>query len=241
MPGTVASSFYAPGQPGNQNWLSQGEHTDRYIDPNGYVNNWDATHQRYLNTGAVDPGWANENQRGIDNRRYDEVTAENAKRTAAHDAALDALRAQIAQASGGGYAGGGAGATPEDHTPYDSSPDARAANAGYGAAKDKVGLQTQGALKGLQNELGRRGLSGSGLQSAGIGQVYAGGAADLSGVVRQQVQDQSHQEHEYYDTQRAGNRQTQQFNADLGERQADRAQQAKQSSIQALLSLVSKY
>jgi len=240
MPGMTSSSYRDPGQPGNPNWLSQGEHSDQWVDPNGYLNLWDPTHQRYLNTGRMDAGWSNENQRGIDNKRYDEVTAENAKRSAAHDAALDALRAQIAQATTGQYAGG-PGGVPLDTTSYDSAPDARAETAGYSAAKDKVGLQTRGALKSLQDEASRRGITGSGLQAAGQGQIIAGGASDLSSVVRGQVQDQASHEREYYDTQRADNRNTQRFNADLGERQADRAQQAKQASIQALLDAVSKY
>lgn len=243
MAGAMSSSAYGPGQPGNQNWLSQGPHGDTYIDPNGYINSWDATHQTYLNSGRQDQGFLNNRQQQADNARQAQIDAENSRRSAAHDAAFDALRNQITQAYSGPAAmiGAGPGATPEDHSSYDSSPDAQAANATYGAAKDKVGQQTTGALKGLQNQLAARGLSGSGLESAGYGKIYAGGASDLSASVRQQATEDAGHEREFYDTQRAGNRQTQQFNADLGERQQEAAAQQRSSALQSLLSVVSRY
>jgi hypothetical protein len=226
MAGAVSSSYYAPGQPGNQNWLSQGPHGDEWVNPNGYINTWDPTHQTYLNTGRQDAGYLQNQHYQQEASRQAGIDAENSRRTAAHDAALDALRAQISAAySGPGAYIGAGGGMPEDHSSYDNSADRNSMDASYAGAKDKVGVQNQSNLRALRDQLSRRGLTGSGLEGRGTADVLRGGGADLTSVLRQQVQDQTNNQREFYTDQRQGNRQIGMANMNLAEqaREADMA------------------
>lgn len=82
----------------------------------------------------------------------------------------------IAPPGGGGTPGGGA-------TPGGTS----ASDAIFNRAKDKVGQASQGALTGLRESMGARGMLGSGLESRGTEQIAEKGLGELGDTVRQQA------------------------------------------------------
>lgn len=242
MPGAVSSSYYGPGQPGNQNWLAHGPNSDEKVDANGYINLWDHVHQSYMNTGRQDQGYLQNQHYQQEASRQAGIDAENSRRTAAHDAALDALRAQIGAAySGpGAYIGAGGGVS-EDHSSYDNSADKNSMDASYAGAKDRVGVQNQSNLRTLRDTLSRRGLTGSGLEGRGTADVLQGGASDLTSVLRQQVGDQTNNQREFYGDQRAGNRQIAAGNADRGERAREADMADRRERLSTLFSMASRY
>ncbi len=104
---------------------------------------------------------------------------------------LDAVN-RPAPSFSGGSAGGGATIAPPSVQPLKSADvavptlapvDTSAATAAeYGRAKDKVGLETSGALAGLRSTLGGRGMLGSGAESRGTQKVINEGQQGLSEV-----------------------------------------------------------
>lgn len=69
-----------------------------------------------------------------------------------------------------------------------SNVDRTAANAAeFGAAKDKVGQETSGALTGLRSALAGRGLLGSGAESRGTTGIIQKGQQELGDTTRQQA------------------------------------------------------
>lgn len=68
-----------------------------------------------------------------------------------------------------------------------SMPDTSAADsASYNRTKDQVGASSAGALRGLRESLGARGMLGSGLESRGTEQIAEAGLGQLGDVSRQQ-------------------------------------------------------
>lgn len=71
-------------------------------------------------------------------------------------------------------------------------PDTSAADsASYNRTKDQVGQSSAGALRGLRESLGARGMLGSGLESRGTEQIAEAGLGQLGDVSRQQQIDNS--------------------------------------------------
>lgn len=63
-----------------------------------------------------------------------------------------------------------------------------AANAAaFARAKDRIGLTGQGAMASLQREMSRRGLSGSGIEGAEMGDLVGGLRGQLGDVIRDQT------------------------------------------------------
>lgn len=61
----------------------------------------------------------------------------------------------------------------------------------YGRAKERTGLATQSALKGLRETLASRGLLGSGIEARETASVFRGGLSDLAETDRQQAEQDS--------------------------------------------------
>lgn len=74
-----------------------------------------------------------------------------------------------------------------------AAPDPRigeeASRAAYTQARESAGLNTQAALKSLQNLFQGRGISGSGLEAASFGEPIAEGARDITDVTTRQAID----------------------------------------------------
>lgn len=82
----------------------------------------------------------------------------------------------------------GGGGSPISAIPQISKPDQSAAEAAtFGAAKDKVGQTTAGALTGLRSALGGRGMLGSSAEYRGTASTINKGQGELGDVARQQA------------------------------------------------------
>lgn len=69
-----------------------------------------------------------------------------------------------------------------------SRQDFTAANAAmFARAKDRIGMTGQGAMKSLQREMSRRGLGGSGIEGAEMGDIIGGARGQLGDVIRDQT------------------------------------------------------
>lgn len=90
-------------------------------------------------------------------------------------------------AVGGGVSAGGAGAVG----PLAMQDTSAADNAQLARTKDTVGKQSAGALRGLRESLGARGMLGSGLESRGVEQITEAGQGQQGEVARQQQIDNS--------------------------------------------------
>jgi hypothetical protein len=88
--------------------------------------------------------------------------------------------------------GGPKGYTPEqtpivrsgsESMPYEMD----AERSAYGAAKERVGQSTQAAMRGLREQMARRGLTGSGIEGEGLTNLFRGGLGELANADRQMV------------------------------------------------------
>jgi hypothetical protein len=78
-----------------------------------------------------------------------------------------------------GTLGAGAGSAPSfDQGAYDLA---------FGRAKDQQARTISGAMAGLKNAMGARGLGGSGLEAADMAGIVGGGAANLGEFTREQA------------------------------------------------------
>jgi hypothetical protein len=71
--------------------------------------------------------------------------------------------------------------------PPDKADRTAAEAAAYGRAKDLIGANAGGALKALQRSMSSRGIRGSGLEAAGLGNVIGGAQGQLGQVARDQA------------------------------------------------------
>lgn len=62
-----------------------------------------------------------------------------------------------------------------------------AESATFARAKDRIGMTGQGAMKSLASQMSRRGLAGSGIEGAQIGELLGGVRGQLGDVVRDQT------------------------------------------------------
>ncbi len=113
--------------------------------------------------------------------------------------------------------------------------------AAFGRAKDTVGQSTQGALKALRRQMSARGISGSGLESAGISDVVTRGEGELGDVARDQAIEGVRRDYAEADRNYAGD--LSQRGEDVGFTSGQRGQdiqqsQGRASAIPALLSLI---
>lgn len=77
---------------------------------------------------------------------------------------------------------------PPEHVAAPSMGSAAASEAAqYGQAKDMVGANTRAALNQSADEFSARGLSGSGLEGASVGQILAKGQGQLGEAARSQA------------------------------------------------------
>ena len=140
---------------------------------------------------------------------------------------LNLLGSSSASGVGGG---GGVGSLPPI-----AMPDTSAANtAAFGRAKDQAGQTTRASLTALRDEMAARGLRGSGIEGAEVGNTIARGAAGVNEFTREQaiqdarnLTDRASQEYQGRIVQRG---------QDLSAAQANAARQ--QQSIQGLLELI---
>lgn len=118
-------------------------------------------------------------------RTYDPGTRTNSTRTV--DPGMDRFKQIMALMPAGTdwskYAGdftgaGGAGAAPAPiAAPIAAS---TAGDLGFARAKERVGLTARGALGSLRNEMQRRGITGSSVETGRTGQILAGAGRTLS-------------------------------------------------------------
>jgi hypothetical protein len=57
----------------------------------------------------------------------------------------------------------------------------------YGAAKERVGQSTQAAMRGLREQMAKRGLTGSGIEGEALTGLFRGGLGELANADRQMV------------------------------------------------------
>lgn len=115
--------------------------------------------------------------------------------------------------------------------PNVNTPDSSAAEAAaFARAKDKIGLQTRGAIRGLQGELAGRGVLGSGVESSAIANVLNAGQGELGDVTREGAIQAAEREREQANlgyqgqlTQRSQNLSAMQHAQDLAAQQAGEA------------------
>lgn len=97
---------------------------------------------------------------------------------------LNLLGSSSGSGAGAGGAGGGAGAS----APHVSLPDTgQARAAAFGRAKDLAGQNAQAAIRSLREQMAGRGLLGSGLETAGTGEIIGRTAQGLTDVGRDQA------------------------------------------------------
>jgi hypothetical protein len=90
--------------------------------------------------------------------------------------------------AGGGFTGGGGVGGPGGGSGMVTPVDTRAAeSAAFGRAKDTVGQTSQGALSGLRSALGGRGMLGSGAEMRTTANVFNKGQQQLGDVSRGQA------------------------------------------------------
>lgn len=104
--------------------------------------------------------------------------------TAAEQRRLEAIKGLMGSVGGGGDGGGGPATDPGIATQEDN-----ARNAAFAHAKDQAGDIGRSALTSLQNNLGARGLGGSGLATSEAGKVINQGATQLGETSRGQAVD----------------------------------------------------
>ncbi len=229
MPGiNNGPSYNAPGGPG---WYANGPRGESYVDENGYIHEWDTSHQNYYNTGRTDNGWLARRDStggGGSGSRAGSSGGGDPKRSAA----MDALISQINAAS---YAVPEFATAKLDDSTYDGSSDANAERANFGRAKEQVGLAAQAAVRGLRGVLSTRGQLGSGVEGAGMSRIMSAGANNLGEVSRALAEGRTGREHSFYDNQRARNTQTQQFNVTQLNTRAGMQAQAQQQRLRDLL------
>lgn len=72
-------------------------------------------------------------------------------------------------------------------TPYDQEAESGA----YGKAKERTGLAAQSAMRGLREQLNARGLTGSGIESQGVEDIFKSGLGQLADTDRQLASERS--------------------------------------------------
>ena len=87
-----------------------------------------------------------------------------------------------------GSAGGGGGAAIPPREQYGMGGQADAARAAaFARAKDQAGNISRASLTGLQNAMGARGISGSGIELGQMGEIIGGAGRELGEVNREQL------------------------------------------------------
>lgn len=153
-----------------------------------------------------------------------------------NNAALDALLAEIKNQSLPTI-------TPTHVTPSKVSATLSPAQnaATYGAAKERIGLEGQAAMRGLRSSLAARGIVGTGIDAEETGKVYSGMQSGLSTVNRQLATDDAERMRQADQTNAATTNQASQFNAsqDMAAAQANLQAQAQRNNM--LIQLASLY
>jgi hypothetical protein len=108
------------------------------------------------------------------------VAANNASRQSALDAFNSQMQTIYGAPIGAGGAGAGTPAMNEDEL-------AQFEAMQYGRAKEQIGRQKLAALSAFRDQLADRGMHGSTLEAAGIGDVIGEGEDELGDVVMQQA------------------------------------------------------
>lgn len=75
-------------------------------------------------------------------------------------------------------------APPPRATPRTPADTTAATAAEYGAARDKIGLESRASLNALTDEMAGRGLAGSSIEGQGIASVVTGGQRELGDTNR---------------------------------------------------------
>lgn len=119
---------------------------------------------------------------------------------------------------------------PQVPPPPQANRDAAEA-AAYGRAKDSIGKSAAAGMKALSREMNLRGISGSGIETAGTGRVIGGAVGQLGEVSRDQAIERLHRDQGVEDRNFAAAQG--QRNADMGWLQTERGQDIEQQRGQA--------
>lgn len=120
-------------------------------------------------------------------------------------------------------------------SPYDMA----AERAGYGAAKERIGMAMQRALQGLKAAMAQRGIRGSTIERAGLENVFGGGLSDLAGVDRQLAENRADRAFTAEQTDLTRADRGREFDASFGQTEASRKQDAAMANLDRILRLYS--
>lgn len=120
------------------------------------------------------------------------------------------------------------GTLPREVAPDRASRQA-ANSAAFGRAKDRIGLANRASLNALRGVMQERGMAGSGLESAGVSSIIAGGRGEIADTIRDQTMADLNREQQVEDRNYSGN---------INQRGQDlQAREHKLRSLQALFSM----
>lgn len=131
--------------------------------------------------------------------------------------------------------GGGAGAGSVPRVPRVDGGDPTAGQAdAFARAKDRIGLATQGLLKAVRGQVGRRGIGGSSIEGNLIGSALESGNGQIGEVIRDQAIQQAQRAQAVADRNYAGD--ITQRGQDIGLDQFNRTQ-----ALQYLQAFLNRY
>jgi len=131
-------------------------------------------------------GYQNTLQQDTEQQRYLRAVAEQS----AANTRMDEMLASLGLTGTGGGTPLGAGATGAE-IPYQSgATDAQelsAEDAAFARAKDKIGLASRAGMDSLSQQMASRGITGSGVEAQGLGNLYQAGMGEIGNTAREQA------------------------------------------------------